>query len=66
MHCAERMFVTKQPVFPIERTLVATGANCAGMKALKDGGPVSLEGLESVEYLVTDTPKFAGGGGFLG
>ena len=66
MHCAERMFVTKQPVFPIERTLVATGVNCAGMKALKDGGPVSLEGLESVEYLVTDTPKFAGGGGFLG
>ena len=66
MHCAEQMFTTKKPVFPIERTLVATGVNCAGMKALKDGGPVSLDGLESVAYSVTDSPKYAGGGGFLG
>jgi hypothetical protein len=66
MHCAERMFTTKEPVFPIERTLVATGVNCAGMIALKDGGPVRLDGLEAVSYTVTDTAKFAGGGGFLG
>ena len=66
MHCAERMFTTHKPVFPIERTLIATGINCAGMKALKDGGPVSLPGLEEIAYTVTDTAKFAGGGSFLG
>jgi hypothetical protein len=66
MHCAEAMFTSGCPVFPIERTLVATGVNCAGMIALRDGGPVSLDGLSQVQYSVTDTPKFAGGGGFLG
>ena len=30
MHCAQTMFVTGKEVFPIERTLVATGVNCAG------------------------------------
>lgn len=30
MHCAQTMFVTGEEVFPIERTLVATGVNCAG------------------------------------
>ena len=68
MHSAEAMFVSKsgdQP-FPIERTLVATGVNAAGMHALKDGGKVSLPGLESVVYSVTDVPRYAGGGGMLG
>ena len=30
MHCAEKLFTTNKPVFPIERTLVATGVNRAG------------------------------------
>ena len=66
MMSAERMFVTGEPVFPVERTLVATGINAAGMHALKDGGRKSLAGLESVAYTVDNTPKFAGGGGMLG
>ena len=66
MHCAQTMFVTGKEVFPIERTLVATGVNCAGMHALKDGGRVSLDGLEAVQYKVTDEPRYAGGGGLLG
>ena len=66
MHCAEKMFTSGKPVFPIERTLTATGINCAGMHALKDGGRVQLDGLQSVTYRVEDTPKYAGGGGFLG
>ena len=68
MHSAESMFVGKdgfQP-FPIERTLVATGVNAAGMHALRDGGQVSLPGLEAVHYIVSDEPRFAGGGGMLG
>jgi hypothetical protein len=36
------------------------------MIALRDGGPVSLDGLSEVQYSVTNTPKFAGGGGVLG
>jgi hypothetical protein len=66
MHCAEAMFTSGSPVWPIERTLMATGVNCAGMIALRDGGPVSLDGLSEVQYSVTNTPKFAGGGGVLG
>ena len=67
MHSAEAMFVGNgsQP-FPIERSLVATGVNAAGMKALKDGGAVALPGLEAVSYTVTDVPRYAGGGGMLG
>ena len=38
----------------------------AGMTSLRDGGRVRLEGLEAVSYTVDDSPKFAGGGGFLG
>eukprot|EP01052_Picozoa_sp_SAG31_P047173 SAG31_NODE_9326_length_1297_cov_1.329716_1_plen_56_part_10 len=56
MHSAEAMFISKsgdQP-FPIERTLVATGVNAAGMQALKTGKRVSLPGLEAVVYSVTD------------
>ena len=66
MQCAEQLFVTGEPVLPIERTLIATGINKGGMTALRDGGPQTLSGLVSVRYSVTDTPKFAGGGGFLG
>ena len=65
MQCAESMFVTGEPVLPIERTLVATGINKAGMTALRDGGPQRLAGLERVCYSVDDTPRFAGGGGLL-
>ena len=60
------MFITNTVVWPIQRTLVATGVNAAGMHALKDGGRVSYDGLESVSYTVTDEPRFAGGGGLLG
>jgi hypothetical protein len=45
---------------------VLTGVNCAGMRALKDGGRVHLDGLEAVRYAVTDEPRYAGGGGLLG
>ena len=65
-HCAERMFTTNKVVWPIQRTLLATGVNAAGMRALKDGGRVAFKGLESVTYSVTDEPRFAGGGGLLG
>ena len=40
--------------------------NKAGMTALKDGGRISLDGLDIVTYVVDDTAKFAGGGGLLG
>ena len=48
MQCAERMFVSGQPVLPIQRTLVATGINRAGMVALRDGGPQTLPGLADI------------------
>jgi hypothetical protein len=50
MHSAERMFVTRKPVWPIERTLVATGVNKAGM--VSDGGCYSGNALLQCDAII--------------